>query len=59
MMSKLDSIKATGYNGLYKAEIRVEDEWVALALLSKRSVIVLADAMDRLSDQDNEAGESQ
>lgn len=55
-MSKLDNINATGYNGLYKAEIRVEGEWVAMALISKRSVIVLADAMDRLSDQDNEAG---
>ena len=53
-MSKLDNIKPTHRSGLYKVEIRVEEEWVSMALASKKSIIKLADLLDELSDEDCE-----
>lgn len=54
-MSKLDEIKPTGRNGLYKVEIRVEGEWLSMALVSKDSIIEISDRLDELSDKDCEA----
>lgn len=51
-MSKLDGIKPTGYYGLYKVEVCVEGEWVAMALVDKQSVEMLADLLCKLSDKD-------
>lgn len=53
-MSKLDELKPTGHNGLYEVEIRVEGEWVSMALASKQSVIKVSDLLDELSDEDCE-----
>lgn len=53
-MSRLDEIKPTGPNDLYKVEIQVEGEWVAMMLLSKDSIIKVADQADELSDADCE-----
>jgi hypothetical protein len=53
-MSKLDEIIPTGHNGLYKVEVRVEGEWVAMMLLSKESIIKVTDEASDLSDQDCE-----
>lgn len=54
-MSKLDEIKPTGHNGLYKVEVQVEGEWVQMALMSKASIIKITDLADELSDEDCEA----
>lgn len=53
-MSKLDDIKPVHESGLYKVEIRVEDEWVSMALASEPSIIKIADLLDALSDEDCE-----
>lgn len=53
-MSKLDEIKPTGHNGLYKVEIQVEGEWVSMALASKHSIIKVTDLLDELSGEDCE-----
>jgi len=54
-MSKLDKIKPTAFDGqFYKAEIQAEGEWIAMAVLSKQSIIKLADYMDKLCEQDME-----
>ena len=53
-MSKLDEIKPTGHNGLYKVEIQVEGEWVCMMLLSKDNIIKVSDQADELSDTDCE-----
>lgn len=53
-MSKLDDIKPTGHNGLYKVEIQVEGEWISMALASKASIIGISDLLDTLSDADCE-----
>lgn len=53
-MSKLDDIKPTGRNGLYKAEIQVEGQWISMALVSKNSIIKISDLLDELSDEDCE-----
>lgn len=54
-MSKLDEIKPSGHNGLYKVEVQVEGEWVQMALMSKASIIKITDLGDQLSDEDCEA----
>lgn len=54
-MSKLDEIKPTGHNGLYKVEIQVEGEWVSMALASKDTIIAISDLLDQRSDTDCEA----
>jgi len=53
-MSKLDELKPTGHNGLYKVEVQVEGEWVSMMLLSKESIIKLTDLAVELSDTDCE-----
>lgn len=54
-MSKLDELKPSGHNNLYKVEIQVEGEWVAMMFLSKQSIIKVADVASELSDEDCEA----
>jgi len=54
-VSKLDQLKPTGHNGLYKVEVQVEGEWVSMMLLSKKSIIEITDLADKLSDEDCEA----
>lgn len=44
-MTKLDDLTPTAHDGKYKVELNVEGEWVALASLSKKAVIQLADYM--------------
>lgn len=58
-MAKLDDIKPTGSHGMYKVEIQVEGEWVAMALATKQSIIKICDLLDVLSDSDIEAELSQ
>jgi hypothetical protein len=51
-MSRLDDLKPTGYDGLYKTEFQVEGEWVSMALLSKGAIIKVTDYIDSLCDED-------
>lgn len=53
-MNKLDELKPTGHDGLYKVEIRVEGEWLSMMLLSRDSIEKLDDHASELSDADCE-----
>lgn len=54
-MSKLDEIKPSGHDGLYKTEFQVEGQWISMALLSKRSIIEITDDIDKKCDRDVES----
>lgn len=53
-MSRLDEIKPSGKDGLYKVEVQVEGEWVLLCSMDKESIIKMTDYAEVLSDHDNE-----
>jgi hypothetical protein len=54
-MSRLDGVKPTGNDGLYRVEVQVEGEWVLICGLTKESILKVTDYTEMLSDKDNEA----
>lgn len=42
-------------NGLYRVELQVNDQWVALGRLKKKSIVEVGELLIQLSDRDVEA----